>query len=41
MTLTGEVIVGLFLLLMVGVASGNLLGEFLFRLMNPDDGGDE
>ncbi len=41
MTLTGEVIVGLFLLLMVGVAAGNLLGEFLFRLMNPDDGGGE
>ena len=38
MTLTSEVIVGLFLLIVVGVACGNLLGEFMFRFLNPDEG---
>jgi hypothetical protein len=39
--MTADTIALLFVLLVLGVALGNLLGEFLFRLMNPDDGGDE
>lgn len=40
--MTSEIIVLLFILLVLGVALGNLLGEFIFRVLNPyDDEGDE
>jgi ABC-type dipeptide/oligopeptide/nickel transport system permease component len=40
-TLTGEGIVGLFLLIVLGVAVGNLLGDFFFCFLNPDMDDDE
>jgi len=36
--MTADTIALLFVLLVVGVALGNLLGEFIFRLLNPDMG---
>lgn len=39
--MTADTIALLFVLLVLGVACGNLLGEFIFRFLNPDDGDDE
>lgn len=39
--MTADTIALLFVLLVVGVALGNLLGEFIFHLLHQDDGGDE
>lgn len=39
--MTADTIALLFVLLVVGVALGNLLGEFIFRFLNPDLEDDE